>query len=779
MRGVGPGTVLGGRYTVHKRLEQLRDTERWTADDGTLGRSVALLTVAMGDPRTPALLDAARRAASVTQSTFVRILDVGTDGDVAFVVEEDLRDARTLGALVDEGGLPADEVRRITGEVAAALESARARGMHHLDLTPDDVLRTPEGDIRLRGLEVAAARAGDEAADPEDAARRDAVGVVALAYAGLTGLWPLGAGGSGLGPAPRVPGGVAAPSEIAAGVPRDLDALCRLTLNDDQGPLSPGDYARQVAPWSSRQVVGRPVTPMAPVLPDEPAGPPGGPAAMPDDAAVPPSPGRPVAGEETTPRPPTAATPEANGAVPTPGVGEPASAPSDATTTALPAESSSTASMGAAATPDADDDTGSSDAGPPPGRRRRGLAGLAGLVGAGAAAVRARAGSITDRGADEPPPTAPEDREPPPAPERPSPAAGGPGRDDLPWLSPRPDRPGPLDSPASGDNGSAPAGRPAEPAEPAEPDDPQRSADLVPAGERHPVPVSARDNGQSAGRSAGPATGHAVVGVLGTVGGRVTQYARRAVDKVSELSPDTQRVTPDAAGDAESMPVMIPADPLTRDESKLALAIVAAFVILALVVGLYGVSRIGKGSSDIFGPAAAPVTRTTTITPSASGSGSASASGASEQGSAPLQPVAIQGVQAYDPEGDGYEHDELVGTVFDGDPNSGWYTESYSSGEFGGIKKGVGLIVDLGATTSPREIQLQLPNKGGLEVWVNSSPSLDGATKIGDKDPAEGEVDFTVPDDVEGQYVILWYTKVYPDSQGGIRGFLNEVTVLG
>ena len=34
-------------------------------------------------------------------------------------------------------------------------------------------------------------------------------------------------------------GGVPAPSEIAAGVPGDLDAICRLTLNDDEGPLLP------------------------------------------------------------------------------------------------------------------------------------------------------------------------------------------------------------------------------------------------------------------------------------------------------------------------------------------------------------------------------------------------------------------------------------------------------------------------------------------------------------------------------------------------------------
>jgi serine/threonine protein kinase len=198
VRGVGPGTVLGGRYTVHQRLEERHDTERWSADDTTLGRRVSVLCIGIDDHRTAALLDAARRAGSLSHPVFVRILDVGHDDDVAYVVEEDLDDARDLAQLVDEGGVPGDEVRRITGEVAAALESARHRGMHHLDLKPEDVLRTPDGDIRLRGLETAAVRIGEESTDAEDAGRRDAVGVVALAYAGLTGLWPLGAGKLGL-----------------------------------------------------------------------------------------------------------------------------------------------------------------------------------------------------------------------------------------------------------------------------------------------------------------------------------------------------------------------------------------------------------------------------------------------------------------------------------------------------------------------------------------------------------------------------------------------------
>jgi hypothetical protein len=749
VRGVGPGTVLGGRYTVHERLEQIRDTERWTADDTTLGRSVSILVMAAGDHRTPALLDAARRAASVSHSVFVRILDVGSDDDVAFVVEEDLAEARTLGRLVADGGIPADEVRRITGEVAAALESARRRGMHHLDLTPDDVLRTPEGEVRLRGLEVAAARAGEEATDADEAARKDAVGVVALTYAGLTGLWPLGAGGSGLGLAPRVPGGVAAPSEIAAGVPRDLDALCRLTLNDDQGPTSPGDYARQVAPWSSRQVIGRPVVPMAmaPVSTGEPAATAAAPTAQ--EPAVPPAapgaegaPVRPSAEESAATPAPSLEAPATPATAPprTPPAGDGAPGPHDAGTAAPPA-----------------------DEAPPRSGARRGLAAIAGLAGAAGAAagaagagMRARtsgSGTRTDHGDDAPespvssPPGPPARQDPPPA-----------------WLT----------APAApGRSGSATAAarshtRPTTA-------DTTEDRSLVPTDEST---LARREDLEPDGDDEQPGgTAAVVAGALGTVGQRVSTYARRAVDKVSELSPDTQRVEPPDGAHPDEPAPMVMTEPLTRDESKLALAIVAAFLVLALVVGLYGVSRIGKGSTDIFGPASGPVTRTTTVAPSSEGSSTVAEE--EGEGSGTPEPLAILKVQAYDPEGDGYEHDELVGKTFDGDPDTGWYTESYSSSEFGGLKDGVGLIVDLGPNEKPQQVVLDIPYTSGLEVWVGPDASLDGATKVGEEPEAQGRVTVDVPEDVSGQYIVLWYTKVYPDTKGDIRSWLNVVTVLG
>ena len=107
MRGVGPGTVLGGRYTVRRRLEQLHGTERWSADDTTLGRTVSILCIAGDDHRTPALLDAARRAASVTHVVFVRILDVGSPTTTSPTSSRRTSgEARTLAELVTDGGVP-------------------------------------------------------------------------------------------------------------------------------------------------------------------------------------------------------------------------------------------------------------------------------------------------------------------------------------------------------------------------------------------------------------------------------------------------------------------------------------------------------------------------------------------------------------------------------------------------------------------------------------------------------------------------------------------------
>lgn len=256
MHGVGPGAVFGGRYALRRRLSHSRELECWSAHDTTLQREVALTIVGSGHPNCAGVLDAARRAAGVEDTRLVRILDVGKEKDSSFIVEEAMNGSESLATILLQGPLLAEEARRVAGETAKALETAGQRGLHHLRLTPHHVLIDPDGAIRVSGVAVAAAidRPDEREPDSSTALRRDAVSLVAIVYAALTGRWPLEGKVPGVEPAPTMAGGVASPSEIVAGVPDDLETLCRTTLNEAAGPLTPGVVASRIAPWSHESV---------------------------------------------------------------------------------------------------------------------------------------------------------------------------------------------------------------------------------------------------------------------------------------------------------------------------------------------------------------------------------------------------------------------------------------------------------------------------------------------------------------------------------------------
>lgn len=265
MQGVGPGVVFGDRYALRRRLSQRPDLERWSALDTTLNRDVTLIIVGTGHPNCSAVLDAARRAAGVEDARLVRILDVGTQNDAPFIVEEARSGSESLAAVLLHGPLPAEEARRVAGEAAKGLEIAGQRGLHHLRLTPHHVLIAPDGGVRVRGITVDAAidGHGEREQDPGGALRRDSLSLVAIIYAALTSRWPFHEAVAGLESAPRVGDTVVAPSELVPGIPPDLDALCAAALNEACGPSTPGEFVRRIAPWPDEQVHRAGVDPVA------------------------------------------------------------------------------------------------------------------------------------------------------------------------------------------------------------------------------------------------------------------------------------------------------------------------------------------------------------------------------------------------------------------------------------------------------------------------------------------------------------------------------------
>ena len=259
---VGRSTVAD-RYALDRELGGAPDARQFLARDTTLDRWVRVRTLDAADARAAEFLDAARRTAMVSDPHVPRVLDAGTEQrsggrDTVYVVEEDV-EGRTMTELLRSGPLQAPAVRSLVGEVATALDAAARRGLHHTRLTPDSVVLGPDGVVRVVGLGLEAALEQDPpvvsaARAAVLANRADAVGLVALVYAGLTGRWP-SVGVAAQRTLPTAPsdgnGRPVPPKDIRPDVPNDLDTLCAVTFGPhEDGPRDPSELALQLAPWS-------------------------------------------------------------------------------------------------------------------------------------------------------------------------------------------------------------------------------------------------------------------------------------------------------------------------------------------------------------------------------------------------------------------------------------------------------------------------------------------------------------------------------------------------
>lgn len=748
MTGLQPGTVIGDqRYVTVRALSEHGDAEVWSAQDNVRDQLVTLVVLPLSTPTALAVLDAASRSAGVDNPRLARVLDVGRDLDHGYFVEESLDGAVSMTQLASGIGMAAEEVRRLTGEVALALDAAQRRGLHHLGLTPDNVLRMPDGSVKLTGLATQAALAGQDHVGGKRALRRDARGLVALAYAGLTGRWPLG-GDVGLPPAPKVVGGVPRPSEIAVGVPADLDAICQLTLNQNLGPVSPGDYAAQIAPWPSMSV------------PENDALAIPGPGREDDSLEIPVL-GAPRAGAESSAS--ALSTPPPAGAVP-PSAGAPdpeaMTRPGAADLTApLPISPEPTQWLAGAGQPT----SGPAAAGLP--------SGAAALAEAPAAQAPAAAASAGDRPGE---PSAGADA---------APRAGGWKRR---WMNLG--QSSASASEALDESVDTAAGAP--------------DADSARTGAADAVTGAATGAaagvaGATTGAAAGMAGAVAGAGAAGrrlaarlrgsveNVGDRArtaTSKAEGAVSEHRELKAAIRRVEADSEvsiDQAPQQPDLEPPVPLlppesgaqpTRAQSRFVLATFAAAVALAGIVAGAVAFRPPKSDleailgPDTVHPTTSASTSTTTTTSAPSGGGEA---------------MPIVGATGYDPEGDGAEYNDLAPRVYDEDPATYWQSEGYQGPKFGGLKSGVGLIVDLGQDVTPSSVELTVPNASSLELYLGSEPDRAGANRIGTVVNEKGKVTVPVTDAATGRYVIVWFTDTPLVSDGRYRAMLSEISVIG
>lgn len=163
---------------------------------------------------------------------------------------------------------------------------------------------------------------------------------------------------------------------------------------------------------------------------------------------------------------------------------------------------------------------------------------------------------------------------------------------------------------------------------------------------------------------------------------------------------------------------------------------------------------------------AAPETTTTTAAP-------------------PPPPPVVDGVtmSAFDPGGDdGLEHSDITNRAYDGDPATFWYTQRYNSRLFGGLKGGVGLIINFEEPRTVSQLDVIAGNPDwSARVYAASMP-LETLEEWGDpirffeNNDAEATLEIPV---VTAQSLLLWITDLgdSAEAEDGVRLEVFEVSV--
>jgi hypothetical protein len=212
-----------------------------------------------------------------------------------------------------------------------------------------------------------------------------------------------------------------------------------------------------------------------------------------------------------------------------------------------------------------------------------------------------------------------------------------------------------------------------------------------------------------------------------------------------------------------------------REQSRLVLLILAALLVVVSVVAFRQLLNFHPAALITPG-GGAPATPPGAKPPA---SAAAAPSPSPAQPSPSASPVAIAGVQALDPNGDESENNDLAARAIDGDTSTSWRSERYDNPQFGGIKNGVGLAVDLGDPVNVSAVTLTASGSGGaVELRSADSPDYDGSTRIArGRIDGSGRVVLTPGKPVTTRYLVLWFTRVPQQSNGENRVIVDEIDV--
>lgn len=184
-------------------------------------------------------------------------------------------------------------------------------------------------------------------------------------------------------------------------------------------------------------------------------------------------------------------------------------------------------------------------------------------------------------------------------------------------------------------------------------------------------------------------------------------------------------------------------------------------------------------------------------------SGTASATGSQTPTGGTVSPPAatadtvlkVTGDSSYnveDPSGPGNTEDaSRASLAIDGNPSTAWTTAWYYQPNFGGIKPGAGLILNMGRPVKLSQVEVLFGSGGtSADIYLGNNGALTKAafstfTKVASTSGASGDYKFNANSSATGQYVVIWLTNLPPslpssgNPGGTYQGLIYQITVRG
>ncbi len=210
------GDVIAGRFELLEEIGKTRAFREYRARDRQLNRIVSVKVLRVRRRPEPAVLarlhQHARKATRLVHPCVAQVHVAGTDAGQFYVVEDFARTETLRERLDRDGPLPVNEALMLAAGICDALSYAHGQDVCHGALTPESILLSPSGEVKLRDFGTSGALvraelvgwdaipervpylAPEQITHPSASRAADIYAVGALLFEMLTGEPPFGRG---------------------------------------------------------------------------------------------------------------------------------------------------------------------------------------------------------------------------------------------------------------------------------------------------------------------------------------------------------------------------------------------------------------------------------------------------------------------------------------------------------------------------------------------------------------------------------------------------------